>query len=642
MTQRSAVRLTRSLISICLLMFYVQYCVAQTTTFTYQGKLTEAGNSANGNYDLQFKLFDALSGGTQQGSTLTNSTVPVSNGIFTVTLDFGANVFSGANRWLEIGVRPAGNVNPYTGLTPRQPITSIPYAIQTLKATSADALSNACVNCVQDAQINGVAGNKVSGAIPIAGVPAGSTNYIQNTATQQTSANFNIDGNALIGGNVGIGTVAPTDKLTVQTPSHSFGITHTDGIASIGTYVGAGSSGFGGWFGTRSNHPLFFFTGGGSAQMTLTPAGNIGIGTATPLSRLTISGSGGQPVLAGSRFDIFNTVFNGGFYQWVSNNGYWTLATSNDVERIVVTPTGNIGIGTPNANDKLTVQTATSGYGLTHTDGNITVGTFVGGLGGWYGTQSNHPLFFFTNNGNAQMTLTTAGNVGVGTITPQSRLHINGTSWFQGDTTPLTAAAGRGVATGMNNTGGYLFAYDYAAGVPLSLNLNGPGGNVSMGGSVSVSSNANIGGILSIQSYANGSPAFSLCATSSGQVTGCSSSLRYKTNVAEFSSGLALINQLRPVTFDWKADGQHDVGFIAEEVEKVHPLFVTYNAQGEIQGVKYERLSVAFVNAFKEQQAQIEQQKQQVNDLKNQMELMKQLVCAEHPQSKLCQSGENK
>jgi hypothetical protein len=108
--------------------------LAQTTALTYQGKLTDSGNPANGNFDLQFKLFDALSGGNQQGSTLTNPTVQVAGGIFNVNLDFGSNVFTGAARFLEIGVRPAGSPNPYTILAPRQPITSSPYAIQTLNA----------------------------------------------------------------------------------------------------------------------------------------------------------------------------------------------------------------------------------------------------------------------------------------------------------------------------------------------------------------------------------------------------------------------------------------------------------------------------------------------------------------------------
>jgi hypothetical protein len=114
---------------------------AQTTAFTYQGKLTDNGNPANGSYDLQFALFDA--GGTQIGSTLTRSSINVSTGIFTVQLDFGVNAFPGANRFLEIAVRSAGG-GSFTILSPRQQISSTPYAIHTLSATSADSLSSAC------------------------------------------------------------------------------------------------------------------------------------------------------------------------------------------------------------------------------------------------------------------------------------------------------------------------------------------------------------------------------------------------------------------------------------------------------------------------------------------------------------------
>ena len=71
---------------------------AQGTAFTYQGKLTDSGNLANGQYDFQFKLFDALTAGTQLGATQTLSPVPVTNSIFTVSLDFGvcATCFDGA------------------------------------------------------------------------------------------------------------------------------------------------------------------------------------------------------------------------------------------------------------------------------------------------------------------------------------------------------------------------------------------------------------------------------------------------------------------------------------------------------------------------------------------------------------------
>src|SRR5437588_829729 len=110
----------------------------QTSSFIYQGRLTDGGTAANGNYDLQFALFDSLSGGAQVGSTQTINTVAVSNGVFTVSLDFGPNSFPGANRFLEISARPTGG--SFTLLTPRQQITSTPYAVRSLNAASADSV----------------------------------------------------------------------------------------------------------------------------------------------------------------------------------------------------------------------------------------------------------------------------------------------------------------------------------------------------------------------------------------------------------------------------------------------------------------------------------------------------------------------
>ena len=83
--------------------------------------------------------------------------------------------------------------------------------------------------------------------------------------------------------------------------------------------------------------------------------------------------------------------------------------------------------------------------------------------------------------------------------------------------------------------------------------------------------------------------------------------LRYKSNVQTFLGGLDIINRLRPISFKWKQDGAKDIGLGAEEVEKVEPLLTFRNANGEIEGVKYNQLSAVFVNAFKEQQTQIQQ-----------------------------------
>ena len=127
-----------------------------------------------------------------------------------------------------------------------------------------------------------------------------------------------------------------------------------------------------------------------------------------------------------------------------------------------------------------------------------------------------------------------------------------------------------------------------------------------------------------------------LCLNASNQIADCSSSLRYKTNIAPFSSGLKLISRLRPISFDWKTDGQRDVGFGAEEVAAINPLFVIYNSKGQVEGVKYDRLSVAFVNAFKEQQSQIEQQRDQIRKQQNQIDALRKLVCLDHPNADVC------
>jgi hypothetical protein len=78
-------------------------------------------------------LFDAATGGNAVGSTQTNLNVVVQNGWFVTTLDFGAAAFSGTERWLELSVRPAGN-GPFTALTPRQPMTPVPYAQYAVKS----------------------------------------------------------------------------------------------------------------------------------------------------------------------------------------------------------------------------------------------------------------------------------------------------------------------------------------------------------------------------------------------------------------------------------------------------------------------------------------------------------------------------
>jgi len=99
------------------------------TAFTYQGRLMDGGGAAEGSYDLRFALFDAASGGLPVGSAVTREDVPVADGLFSVTLDFGAAAFTGGARYLEVAVRPGASTGAYTTLSPRQALTVAPYAL---------------------------------------------------------------------------------------------------------------------------------------------------------------------------------------------------------------------------------------------------------------------------------------------------------------------------------------------------------------------------------------------------------------------------------------------------------------------------------------------------------------------------------
>ena len=123
-----------------LFLFVLNPVHAQTTAFSYQGTLNVSGNPANGAYDLQFKLFDALEAGAQQGVTLTKSAVAVVNGQFAVSLDFGAGSFPGADRFLEIAAQPAGG-GGFTTLAPRSQTLATPYAIRALNAGTAQTVT---------------------------------------------------------------------------------------------------------------------------------------------------------------------------------------------------------------------------------------------------------------------------------------------------------------------------------------------------------------------------------------------------------------------------------------------------------------------------------------------------------------------
>jgi hypothetical protein len=186
------------------------------------------------------------------------------------------------------------------------------------------------------------------------------------------------------------------------------------------------------------------------------------------------------------------------------------------------------------------------------------------------------------------------------------------------------SAAGQANTTGSNNT------------------IIGDGANVGAG-NLTFATAIGAGAVVTVSNRVqlgrNGSDTVSIGALAAATATdlcingtvlaSCSSSGRYKKNITNLNSGLNLVKQLRPVRFEWAERGEADLGLIAEEVAAVDPLLATYNEKGEIQGVKYKQLSVVLINAIKEQQAQIERQQKQIEELKR-------LVCAQNPTAEIC------
>src|SRR5690349_15193747 len=116
-------------LSLSLLLLAANLALAQSTAFTYNGRLNNNGAPVSGVYDMRFTLHSLPAGGNVVGGPLPVGMVDVVNSLFTARIEFIENVFSGPARWLEVEVRPAGAA-AYKTLTPRQEVTSSPYAIR--------------------------------------------------------------------------------------------------------------------------------------------------------------------------------------------------------------------------------------------------------------------------------------------------------------------------------------------------------------------------------------------------------------------------------------------------------------------------------------------------------------------------------
>jgi hypothetical protein len=317
---------------------------AQCTAFTYQGRLADGGSAATGTYDMRFTIYDAVSGGSMAGDPVTNASTGVSNGLFTVALNFGMGVFTGPARWLEIEVRTNGSVGAYSTLAPRQELTAAPYALQA--NTASNLLGTLSVGQLSGSVGNGQLANSMVTVTAGAGLNGGGSVALGGTTTLSLSPNANA---ATVGGvaasnlwqtggnNVGAGQFIGSinnQPLELWTggrralrlePDTTSGAPNVIGGSSsnsvapgvIGaTVAGGGATNFSGTPYPNSVNANFGFIGGGALNAI---GANGGSGT--------IGGGGANQVQGG-----VGTIGGGGYNQIRSSAYYGTIAGGYDSE----------------------------------------------------------------------------------------------------------------------------------------------------------------------------------------------------------------------------------------------------------------------------------------------------------------------
>lgn len=442
----------------------IHHPFAQSVAISYQGRLSETGKPATGGFDLQFKLFDTAEAGVgvQKGETRVHLTVPVTNGLFTVTLDFGAAVFDGSPRFLEISVRPGGSAIPYTLLTPRQQVTSVPYAIQSLNAgkaaTAAIATTVASGAALQS--LNNLKDNVVLAAgANVTITPSGNTLTIASTGGGGSSLwNASSSDTFYDKGNVGIGTAVPNANYrlsvigaTLLNPANGF-IQFASPNAELGMSI---TPNVGNRADLRFDGSVLKLVAAAGVLppsaangLAISTAGNVGIGVSTTPNaayRLEVKGSTllspvngfiqfaspnaelGMSITpnAGNRADL---RFDGSVLKLVASTGVVPPSAANG---LAITTAGRVGIGTTAPDAKLHVETTQPGT--------VVYGHALGASGvGVYGNAPNP-------GGIGALGSAGAGSIGV----------------YAGNTAGGTAVHAEGNATQARDKGGFVKAMAY-------------------------------------------------------------------------------------------------------------------------------------------------------------------------------------
>tara|TARA_R100001460_G_scaffold89303_1_gene130840 strand:- start:20 stop:958 length:939 start_codon:yes stop_codon:yes gene_type:complete len=307
--------------------------------------------------------------------------------------------------------------------------------------------------------------------------------------------------------------------------------------------------------------------------------------------------------------------------------------------------TGKVGIGTTSPSAPLHI------VGDGNTGQRVHVGTssahqiYLGNTGGVssVGTLSSHNFQLITN-GSSRLVVDTSGNVGIGTTSPATNLHIDGVSNYNG--VEIKGSGGsRPMLQFSNANNGDLCAIFGTEGNDMVLTSGSSNtermrilstGQVSFGTSsplagsriftlasasnpygLTTQNDATTGTMFVMVFHSNGGSAIgSITTTNTATAFNTSSDYRLKENITPIENSLERLNNLKPVKFDWKEDGTTSEGFIAHEVQEVFPDAVSGEKDGEeMQGMDYGRITPLLVKAIQEQQTIIEDLKTRIETL---------------------------
>ncbi|MHC4113311.1 MAG: LamG-like jellyroll fold domain-containing protein, partial [Planctomycetota bacterium] len=355
------------------------------TGYTYQGRLLEGNNPADGSYDFEFKLYSDPGIGLQEGSTIDINDLDVIDGYFTVELDFGSDVFSGDGLWLDISVRPGNSTGGFTNLSPRQAITPVPYALN----TRGILVDNSNTFLGIDAGTSNTTGDWNT----FLGHESGYSNTAgySNTFVGRRAGYFNTSNqNTFVGDLAGAANTTGWQNTFVG--EHAGG-NHTTGFRNtfLGNYAGyLNTTGTGNVFlgreaGFNETGSNKLYIANSSADPPLIygdfSTGNVGIGTTIPGGKLDVQGGSDAAIYAqssGSNAISATSSAGGGFAAvfadattantygvWGSSSyvaGHFESTSGTALEASTTSGIaatfmgGNVGIGTMNPNDKLDVN----------------------------------------------------------------------------------------------------------------------------------------------------------------------------------------------------------------------------------------------------------------------------------------------